>query len=184
MCRYGGVTMTSKELYEKYLEALKERYELENKISAYIEKWKNSETVLSTKLVEEAIDKGYERLEGLKQLEQKLHQEFISMEKSEQEKRSADISLRAKLGEAPSNITIIGGVLSSNANESHLIGEEKTTEQLEQEKNQMLASIKSRVQSGELNFAEASKLVNDVNTSYGFYDRQTPDIEKSSGRHM
>lgn len=176
--------MTSKELYEKYLAALKERYELENKISAYIEKWKNGETVLSTKLVEETIDKGYERLEGLKKLEQKLHQEFISIEKGEQEKSSADISLRENLGEVASNINIIGGVLHSNANKSYLISVEKTAEQLEQEKNQMLSSIKSKVQSGELTLAEASKLVNDVNISYGFYDKQTPNIEKSNGKHM
>lgn len=174
--------MTSKELYKKYLETLNERHTLENKISAFIEKWKNGEAPLSTKSVEETIDKGYERLENLKQLEQKLYQELISMEKSEKEKRYADISLKSKLGKAPSNITIVDGVLSSNANESHLIAEEKTTEQLEQEKNQMLTSIKLKIQSGELTFAEASKLVNNINTSYGFYDRQ--NIEKTNERHM
>lgn len=176
--------MTSKELYEKYLETLKERQELEEKISSYIKKWKNGETVLNTKLVEEAIDKGNERLKVLKQLEQKLHQEFISMEKSEQEKRFADISLRAKLDQAPSNINITGGVLSGNATSSHLIGEEKTIGQLHEEKTQMLASIKSKVQSGELTLAEASKLVRDLDISYEFYDRQTQDTEKSSDKHL
>ncbi len=176
--------MTRKELYQKYLDALGERYELENKINSFVEKWEKGETNLRTDLVQEVVDKGYERLETLKQLEQRLRQEANSMNESEQAKKIADISLRAKLGEAPSNVNIIGGVLSSNAEDSHLIGTEKTSEQLEQEKNQMLASIKSRVASGELTLAEASKLVSDVHTSYGFYDKQTSDIEKSSGIHM
>lgn len=182
--RFGDFNMTSKELYERYLEALKKRYELENKISDYIERWKNGETALSTKLVEETLDKGYERLEELRQLEQRLHQAFISTEKSEKEKETADTLLRAELGQAISNTNIVGGVLSKNASESHLIGEEKTAEQLEQEKNQMLANIKSKVKSGELTLAEASKLVSAANTSYEFYANRASDMEKPSGKSM
>ena len=60
--------MFSSELYKKYIEVANERYSLENKINDYIEKWKNGETVLSTKSVEQAIEKGYERLEDLKKI--------------------------------------------------------------------------------------------------------------------
>lgn len=70
-------------------------------------------------------------------------------------------------------MNIVGGILSSNANESHLVAEQKSPEQLEQEKNQMLANIKSKVQSGEISLAEASKLTHDVNMAFGYYDEQT-----------
>lgn len=53
-------------------------------------------------------------------------------------------------------MNIVGGVLSSNVNELHLVAE-----QLKQEKNQMLSNIKLKVQSGEIYLAEASKLTHD-----------------------
>ena len=70
--------MFSSELYKKYIEVANERYSLENKINDYIEKWKNGETVLSTKSVEQAIEKGYERLEDLKKIEESIHQDFVN----------------------------------------------------------------------------------------------------------
>ena len=54
--------MNSNELYQKYLDAEKERFELENKIESYVEKWKNGETVLSNQAIQQAMEKGYERL--------------------------------------------------------------------------------------------------------------------------
>lgn len=171
--------MNSNELYRNYLAAEKERIELENKIEEYIEKWKNGETVLSSELVQEAVDKGYIRLEELKKIETKLHLEYMQQEQKEENKRRTDISVEHNFGIRPTDINITGGVLSSNASESHLIAETKSPEQLEQEKNQLLANIKSRVQKGELSLAEASKLANDVNNSYGFYSNE----EKSTGIH-
>lgn len=171
--------MNSNEIYRKYLEAEKERIALENKIEEYIEKWKNGETVLSNELVQDAVDKGYIRLEELKKTEERIHLEFIQQEKKEENKQNADISIRHNLGVSPTDINITGGILASKASESHLIADTKSPEQLEQEKNQLLATIKSRVQSGELSLAEASKLANDVNISYEFYSNE----EKSTGMH-
>ena len=169
--------MNSNELYQKYLEAEKERFELENKIESYVEKWKNGETALSNQTIQQAMEKGYERLEGLKRTEAQLHNEYIQQEQKEEAKRGADISVQHNLGIHSDNMNIVGGVLSSNASKSHLIAESKAPGQLEQERQQLLASVKAKVQSGEISLSEASKLVNDVNTSYDFYSSK----EKSSG---
>lgn len=169
--------MNSNELYQKYLEAEKERFELENKIESYVEKWKNGETVLNNQTIQQAMEKGYERLEELKRTEAQLHNEYIQQEQKEEAKRGADISLQHNLGIRPDNMNIVGGVLSSNASESHLIAESKSPEQLELERQQLLANVKLKVQSGEISLADASKLVNDVNTSYEFYSSE----EKSGG---
>ena len=67
--------MFSNELYKKYVEATNQRADLENRINNYIEKWKNGETTFSTDIVEKIIEKGYERLEDLKKIEEELHQE-------------------------------------------------------------------------------------------------------------
>lgn len=171
--------MSSRELYQKYLEAEKERFELENKIDVFVQKWANGETTLSTKLVEETVNKGYDRLEDLKQLESQLHTEYMNQDKKEEEKSHADISVRHNLGVMPSQTEITGGVLSSNANESHLVGQQKTPEQLEQEKNYLLSQIKNKVMNKEISLADASKLTADVNNSYGFYE--SPIERKSDG---
>ena len=168
--------MNSNELYQKYLEAEKERFELENKIESYVEKWKNGETALSNQTIQQAMEKGYERLEGLKRTEAQLHNEYIQQEQKEEAKRGADISVQHNLGIHSDNMNIVGGVLSSNASKSHLIAESKAPGQLEQERQQLLASVKAKVQSGEISLSEASKLVNDVNTSYDFYSSEEKSI--------
>ncbi len=85
----------------------------------------------------------------------------------------ADISVRHFLGQTPSNMEIIGGVLSSNANDSHLIAETKSPEQLKSEKEQMLANIKAKVLNGEMSLGEASNLIHDVNIAFSSYDEST-----------
>ena len=172
--------MFSSELYKKYIEAANERYALENKINNYIEKWKNGETVLSTKSVEQAIEKGYERLEDLKKIEESIHQDFVQMNALEEHKKSADIGIRNVFGEAPNDMNIVGGVISSNASESHLIAEKKTNEQMDLERQQMLDQLKEKVKSGELSLAQASELSAKINSSFGFYDKE----EEIKGRHM
>ncbi len=105
--------MFSSELYKKYIESTNERYALENKINEYIEKWKNGEIVLSTEQVEKVIEKGYERLEDLKKIEESIHQDFIQMSSLEEQKKSADIGIRNVFGEAPTNMNIVDGVISN-----------------------------------------------------------------------
>lgn len=169
--------MNSNKLYQKYLEAQKERFDLENKIENYVKEWKNGKTVLSNDLIQQAMEKGYERLEGFKKIEEQLYNEYKQQEQREEKKKSADISVQHNLGVRPTDMNIIGGVLSSNASESHLIAETKSPEQLEQERQQLLANVKIKVQSGEISLAEASKLVNAVDSSYDFYSNE----EKSNG---
>lgn len=172
--------MFSSELYKKYIESTNERYALENKINEYIEKWKNGETVLSTEQVEKLLEKGYERLEDLKKIEESIHQDFIQMSSLEEQKKSVDIGIRNVFGEAPTNMNIVDGVLSSNASESHLIAEKKTDEQMSLEKQQILDQLKEKVRNDEINLAQASELSSKINSSFDFYGKE----EEIQGRHM
>lgn len=165
--------MNRNEIYKEYLKALNERAELESKIEDLVEKWKNGETSLSNELIQQTMEKGYERLEALKKQFESLEASLKLYDQKENDKKMADISVQHHLEERPTNMNIVGGVLSSNANESHLVAEQKSPEQLEQEKNQMLSNIKLKVQSGEISLAEASKLTHDVNTAFGYYDEPT-----------
>ena len=175
--------MTSKELYQKYLEALNERADLENKINAIIKKWADGETVLNTKTIEDAVEKGYSRLDELRKIEEKLHNDFINQDDKEETKKHANISVHEHLGINPSNLEIISGILSSNANESHLIGQKKSKEQLENEKVQLLNKIKTKVINKEISLAEASKLTNDVNMAYDFYETVPEELSSNNGMH-
>ena len=172
--------MNSSKLYEQYLLALKQRTEFENKIDEYLKKREKGETVLSDDLVQEALEKGYERLKNLKKIEEEFHNEYLKQEQNEETKRSADNSVQHTLGMRPTDINIVDGALSSNANESHLIGESKSLEELEQERQQLLANVKRAVQSGTISLADASRLVNNVNTSYDFYQskEQTDEMKR------
>lgn len=165
--------MNRNEIYKEYLKMLNERVELEAKIEDFVEKWKNGETSLSNESIQQAMEKGYERLESLKKQVESLEASLNLYDQKENDKNSADISVQYHLGERPTNMKIVGGVLSSAADESHLVAEPKSSEQLEQEKNQMLSNIKSKAQSGEISLAEASKLTHDVNTAFGYYDEPT-----------
>ena len=172
--------MTSTELYNKYNEAFKKRIELENKINEIVEKWKNGETVLSTESVEQALEKGEQRLEELKNFEQQLHDEFMRMTVLEEQKRSADISIASKLGERPTDMVITGGVLAPNASDSHLTAEHKTPEQLNNDKAQLEAVLKEKVKNGEISLNQASKVLNDLTKSYDFYTER----DEISNKHL
>lgn len=76
-------------------------------------------------------------------------------------------SVKKQFGTSPDDIVITGGVLSSNASQSHLIGRSKTASEIEQEKNQLLDVIKSRAMAKEITLAEASKMAQEVNIAYG-----------------
>ncbi|MFV0249652.1 MAG: hypothetical protein ACK5HP_01240 [Bacilli bacterium] len=175
--------MTRKDLYQKYLEALNKRADLENKINAIINKWADGETVFDTKTIEDAIEKGYSRLDELRKIEEKLHNDFMNQDAKEEIKKDADISVRHHLGINPSNLEITSGVLSSNAKESHLIGQKKSSEQLANEKVQLLNEINTKVMNKEISLAEASKLTNDVNISYGFYETIPEELSSENSMH-
>jgi len=172
--------MFSNELYKKYVEAMNERVELENRINNHIEKWKNGETTFSTDIVEKIVEKGYERLEDLKKIEEELHQDFVQISSLEEQKKHADIGIRHVFGQTPSNLKIVGGVLSSDATQSHLIAEEKTKEQMDIEKKQMLDTLKLKVRNGEISLAQASEMLKKINLSFDFYDKE----EEIKRRHL
>ena len=67
-------------------------------------------------------------------------------------------------------MVINGGVLSENASESHLTGSQKTAEELEFERTQLLARLKEKVMKKEISLAEASKLIHEINIAYGVDD--------------
>ncbi len=162
--------MSNNELYEKYVIALNDRALLEKKINEYIEKWKNGDTVLDTKKVEEIVNKGIERVEYLKQLENEIHEAYIKLEEAHDQKVASDMRLRDNLGSAPSNINITGGVLGSKAEDSHLIAETKTEEEMRNDKIAYLDELRDKVRKGEIPLEKASQLKNDVNNSYNFYE--------------
>lgn len=62
------IKISSNELYQKWLETRNERIELENKIEELVERWKNKQTTISNQLIQQTIEKGYERLERLKKM--------------------------------------------------------------------------------------------------------------------
>lgn len=165
--------MNRNDIYKEYIKALNERIELESKIENFVEKWKNGETFFSNKSIQQTMEKGYERLDALKKQVESLEISLSMYDQKENDKKIADISIQHHLGKRPTNMNIVGGILSSNANESHLIAETKSFEQLEQEKNQLLANVESKVQSGEISLAKASKLIEDINTAYNYYNEPT-----------
>lgn len=169
--------MFSKELYDKYIEVMNARIELENKEEEIIEKWKNGSITLSTESVEKVIEKGHARIEALKENEKMLHEDFLKMDLLEEQKKSADITLRTIFDKAPTDMKIVDGVLASNAKDSHLVGEKKTPEEMSTDKQEMLNNLKQRVMNGEISLEQASELSAKINSSFGFYD-QEKEIEE------
>ena len=70
---------------------------------------------------------------------------------------SAKRSVKSQFGVSPDEMVITGGVLSSNASDSHLTGRNKTPEELETDRQYALAEIRTRVANKEISLAEASK---------------------------
>lgn len=95
-------------------------------------------------------------------------------------KKDIDV-IKSQFGINPDEIIITGGVLSTNASESHLIGRHKTLEELELEKMFILSEIESRVDNKQISPIEASKLKNYVNLVYENITKQQ-DFTNSSSR--
>lgn len=58
--------MKSQEIYESYMKAFSERWELEKKIEDLMKRWVQGEITLSSTSIQIAVDKGYKRLDNLK----------------------------------------------------------------------------------------------------------------------
>lgn len=164
--------MFSRELYDKYVEAMNARMELETKENEIIEKWKNGSISLSTESVEKIIEKSHARLEDLKANEKMLHEDFLKMLLLEEQKVSVDTTLRTTFDSAPTDTKIVGGVLAPNAKDSHLIAEKKTSEEMTLDKQEMLSDLKQRVMNGEISLEQASELSAKINSSFDFYNQE------------
>lgn len=170
--------MKSEEIYNNYIKAFSERWELEKKIEKLMEQWVKGEITLSSISIQQAVDKGYERLENLKQLEESLHQEYLEQITKDNAKSSADNYLGYHNNMRPSSAVITGGVLSSDASKSHLTSRSKTKEELEMEMQQQLNAIQMKHQNGELSLEEATKLMEAMNTSYGYLIEEADEITR------
>ena len=158
--------MTSDKLYQEYNKAFNERASLENKINDFITKWQEGNNTLSTKEVENIVEKGYERLEALKKREEELHEAYQKQEELEKNIQSSSISIEHQLNTRPTKLNITGSVLSSDATKSHLTAEPKTEEELHKDKENLLNKLKEKVIKGEITRETASKLIADINTIY------------------
>ena len=116
---------------------------------------------------------------------EKYQSEFDRISKEEQlqqeqleSSKFAEMRLRFQLGVDTDKMVITGGILSSNANESHLTGRDKTPEELEIDRQIALTALREKVAKKEVSLAEASQLKNDIENYYG------KNNEMSSGRYM
>ena len=87
----------------------------------------------------------------------------------EEQKVSADTTLRTTFWNAPTDMKIVDGVLAPNAKDSHLIAEKKTSEEMALDKQDMLSNLKQKVMNGEISLEQASELSSKINSSFDFY---------------
>ena len=159
--------MSTLDLLNKYAELTEAWMDKQAKLDNYVQQWLNGETQMSSEGVQQLVDKANEQIEQLKVSASQAQAEYLRITQEEAMRKNAIGSVRHNFSTSTDEIIITGGVLSSNANESHLNGREKTSEELEQERQQLLSNIKTKVMSKEITLAEASKLAQDVNMAYG-----------------
>lgn len=159
--------MSTLELLNKYAELTSAWMDKQAKLDNYVQRWLNGEVQMSSEGVQQLVDSATEQIEQMKAQATQCNNEYLRITQEEAMRRNAVISVRHNFGTSPDELVINGGVLSSNANESHLTGRQKTAEELEFERTQLLASIREKAMKKEISLAEASKLSQDVNVAYG-----------------
>ena len=155
------------ELLNKYAELTETWMDKQAKLDKYIERWLSGEVQMSSEGVQQLVDSANEQIEQLKEAANQAQSEYLRITNEEAMRKNAVTSVKNRFGVSPDEIIITDGVLSSNANESHLTGRQKTPEELAYEREQLLSDIKSRVMRKEISLTEASKLAHDVNAAYG-----------------
>ena len=173
------------EYINKYCELVDQANEKEAKLEAHVQKWLAGESALSSDTMENTIVQVNEQVAKMRSEAEKYKMEFDRISKEEhlqqeqlESSKSAEMRLRFQLGVDTDKMVITGGVLSSNANESHLIGREKTPEEIELDKQIALSTLREKVAKTEITLAQASQLKNDIANYYGMNN------EMSAGRHM
>ena len=144
----------------------------EAKMENFIQNWLNDESELNNESMQQLLDSVNEQVAELKRQAEESWKEYKKLDSEISLKQNAVYSVRTNLGMSPDEIVITGGVLSSNASESHLIGRSKTPEELEIDRLNALAMIREKVAKKEITLAHASKLKNDVNIAYGYAPQQ------------
>ena len=176
--------MTKEELFKKWDELTTAYTDKEAKLEAYVQRWLDGNSYLSNENIQQLVDTVTQQIEELKAAAKQALDEYTRLIKEEMRQKeglvSAQRSVKSQFGVSPDEMVITGGVLSSNASESHLTGRNKTPEELETDRQYALAEIRTRVANKEISLAEASKLKNDVNLAYGYGE---PIQEMSDGMH-
>ncbi|MDD6224102.1 MAG: hypothetical protein PUB18_03785 [bacterium] len=177
--------MNKYEYWNKCCELLEQANEKEAKLEAYVQKWLSGEGVLSSETMEQTIITVNDQISQIRSEAEKFKLEFDRLSKEEklqqeqlESSKTTGMRLRYQLGVDTDKMVITGGVLSSNASESHLIGRDKTAEELEIDKQVALTTLRERVAKKEVSLSEASQLKNDIENYYG------KNNEMSSSRHM
>lgn len=170
--------MNTLDLLNKYEELTEEWMNKYVDLDNYVEQWLNGEIQITSDEIQQFVDKENEQIEQLKIAAAGILQDYSKIIKEEVMRKSAKISVKHHFSISPDEVIITGGVLSSNANESHLVGREKNEEELECERSQLLNNIKLKVMTKEITLAEASKLVQDVNIAYGISTQLDNDIKQ------
>ncbi len=173
------------EYIDRYCELLNQANEKEAKLEAVVQNWLNGNSEMSSEVLEQLIIEVNDQVAQMRSEAEKYNIEFDRLSKEEklqqeqlQSSNASKMRLKNMLGVDTSSIVITGGVLSSNANESHLIGREKNAEEVELDKQIALSTLREKVVKNEITLAQASQLKNDIENSYGINN------EMSSGRHM
>lgn len=164
--------MSSKELYNKYMEKMNARAELEDKIEQLVEAWENGKILLSTKSIESAVEKGYERLEKLKKEERELHEEYEMQVKLEKKKSENERRIEHYLGERPTNFKDTSKAVRAEDGKMILVVERKSHEELDEDRNNLLSILKDKAKKGEIALSVASTLFEDIKFLYNSYDKE------------
>ncbi len=166
--------MAREELLKKWDELTSTYTDKEVKLEAFIQRWLDGDSGLSSESIQELIDTVTKQIDELKTAANQAISEYTRLGKEEMLRNeglvSAKKSVKSQFGVSPDEMIITGGVLSSDASESHLTGRNKTPEELEADRQYALAEIRTRVANREISLAEASKLKHDVNVAYGYAD--------------
>ena len=162
----------------KYAELTEAWSDKQAKLDRYVERWLKGEVQMSSDQIQQLMDSTNEQIEQLKAAADQAQSNYVRAINEEAMRRNAVSSVRNRFGVSPNEVIITGGVLSSNASESHLIGREKSEEELQQEREKLLNDIKLKVMQKEITLAEASKMSQDVNIAYGLSNETTLEIDK------
>jgi hypothetical protein len=177
--------MEKYEYLYKYSELVQTANEKEAKMEAFIQNWLNGNSGMSSYAMEQIIIQVNDQIAQLRNEAQKYLMEFERISKEEQlqqeqlqSSNAAKMRLRDMLGVDTNSIVIPGGVLSSNASESHLIGRKKTPEEIELDKQIALSTLREKIAKKEISLVQVSQLKIDIENYYGM------DNEINYERHM